>query len=156
MFVVAAAIALVAAACGGSDNPVAGGGSAPTTAASTATTAGASAGSCQQAAGFADSAQVQDKGTKPATGTAVTVEAGDFFFGPTCTSETPAGTVMLTVHNGGQALHNVSIADQGVDEDVAAGETITVEVKVGASPVQYVCKYHRTSGMVGALLPAGS
>jgi plastocyanin len=29
-----------------------------------------------------------------------------------------------------------------------------VQVEVGSAPVQYFCKYHRTSGMVGALLPA--
>jgi plastocyanin len=110
---------------------------------------------CKQAAGFPDSAQVQDKGTEPASGATVSVEAGDFFFGPTCVSGVAAGTVTLTVENTGQALHNVSIADQGIDEDVEAGQTITVQVEVSSSPLQYVCKYHRTSGMVGALLPVG-
>lgn len=112
--------------------------------------------SCEKAAGFPDGAKVQDKGTKAASGSTVSVEAGDFFFDATCVSDTPAGTVTLTVHNGGQALHNVTIADQNIDEDVEAGQTITLHVKVGSSPVQYVCKYHRTSGMVGALLPAAS
>ncbi len=62
----------------------------------------------------------------------------------------------LTVENAGQALHNVSIADQGIDEDVAPGETITLRVEMGSSPLQYACKYHRTSGMLGALLPTAT
>jgi hypothetical protein len=36
----------------------------------------------------------------------------------------------------------------------AAGPTIIVEVKVARSPVTCFCKYHRSSGMVGALLPS--
>lgn len=110
---------------------------------------------CQQAAGFPDSALVQDKGTKEATGATLTIEAGDSFFSPTCTTGLSSGTVTLTVHNTGQTLHNVSIPDRGIDEDVEAGETITVQVEVGSSPVQFVCRYHRTSGMVGAVVPAG-
>lgn len=111
---------------------------------------------CREAAGFPDNVEVTDEGTEPASGPEVSVEAGDSFFGPTCTSGVAAGTVTLTVQNTGQALHNVSIADQGIDEDVEPGETITVQVTVGSSPVLYECKYHRTSGMVGALLPAAT
>ncbi len=116
--------------------------------------AGAAAGPCKDAAGFPDDARVEDKGTEPASGDTVEVEAGDSFFDATCTSGVTAGTVTVTVHNAGQQLHNFSVPDQGIDEDVAAGGTVTVEVEVGSSPVQYFCKFHRTSGMVGALLPA--
>ena len=111
---------------------------------------------CKEAAGFPGTQQVQDKGTEPASGAAISLEAGDSFFDATCVSGVAAGTVTLTVENTGQQLHNVSVADQGIDEDVEAGETITVEVEVGSAPLQFVCKYHRTSGMVGALLPAGT
>lgn len=120
------------------------------------TPAAAAGASCGKAAGFPDGTKVQDRGTKPATGSTLSIEAGDSFFDATCVSDVPAGTVTLTVHNGGQALHNVTIADQNIDQDVEAGQTITVQVKIGSSPVQYFCKYHRTSGMVGALLPAAS
>jgi plastocyanin len=111
---------------------------------------------CKEAAGFPDSAEVTDEGTEPASGSEVSVEAGDSFFGPTCTGGVAGGTVTLTVQNTGHSLHNVTIADQGIDEDVAPGETITVQVTVGSLPVRFECKYHRTSGMVGALLPATS
>jgi plastocyanin len=38
--------------------------------------------------------------------------------------------------------------------DVGAGQTITVPIKVGDAVVNFFCKYHRTSGMVGGLAPA--
>ncbi len=67
----------------------------------------------------------------------------------------PAGTVSLAVHNGTQTLHNVTIQSLGIDADVPAGLTVTVMVQVGSAPLPFFCKYHRTSGMVGALLPSG-
>ena len=111
----------------------------------------AQSGSCPSDAGLAGT--VADHGAKPARGSSVAVEAGDFFFSPTCVTGAPAGTLTLTVHNGGQALHNVSIPDQGVDTDVAPGQNVTVSVKVGGGAVPYFCKYHRTSGMVGSIVP---
>lgn len=129
------------------DNVVAAGG---------ATAPEAAAAPCQEAAGFPADVRVNEEGTEQVTGATVSLEAGDSFFGPTCASGVPAGTVTLTVENTGRQLHNVTVADQGIDQDVAAGETITVQVEVGAAPQQFVCKYHRTSGMVGALLPAGT
>jgi len=50
----------------------------------------------------------------------------------------------------------VSIASLHIDQDVAAGQTITVQVRMGRAPLVFFCKYHRSSGMLGALLPAGS
>ena len=99
-----------------------------------------------------------DHGAAPAAGTALNVEAGDFFFAPTCGLNVPtSSTITLTVHNGGQALHNVSFPDQGIDTDVAPGQTVTVNVKIGgAGTYGFFCKYHRTSGMVGTLVAGGS
>lgn len=50
--------------------------------------------------------------------------------------------------------HSVTITDQGIDVDVLPGETVDVDVDVtaGAAPLLFVCKYHRTAGMVGALV----
>jgi plastocyanin len=101
-------------------------------------------------------ATANDHGARPAAGRTEAVAAGDFFFRPTCVTGTAAGTLALTVHNSGQALHNVSIPDQGIDTDVAPGATVTVTVRVGSTPVPYFCKYHRTSGMVGAIVPGAS
>jgi len=60
------------------------------------------------------------------------------------------------VHNSGRMLHNISVPAQKLDKDVAAGQTITVTVKVAGKALPYFCKYHRTAGMVGSLLPAQS
>lgn len=150
-----AAIALSAAACGGGGGSTTSSQPANSTAvASPVVTAPAAEASCPAASGL--SGAVNDQGAAAATGATIEIEAGDSFFAPTCVTGTPRGTVSLIVKNTGAALHNVTIADQGIDKDVAPGETITVEFKVGEDAVTYVCKYHRTSGMVGAVLSAGS
>ena len=64
----------------------------------------------------------------------------------------PNTTVTLVVRNVGQMLHNVSVLDQGIDQDVAVGQTITVHVKIGTAPVVYFCKSHRTLGMTASLV----
>jgi len=145
---------LVAGACGSSrgggavtNNPAA----SSTTSAVAAAPAPTAAGKCPANAGLTGA--VTDHGAGRAAGAADKVDAGDFFFSPTCLTNAPAGAVTLTVHNGGQALHNVSVPDQGVDTDVPSGQTVTVSVKVGSTAVGYFCKYHRASGMAGSLIP---
>lgn len=107
---------------------------------------------CPSAAGLTGT--FTDKGGEVVPGASFKIEAGDSYFGPTCALGVPKGPVSVTFTNTGQQLHNVSIPDQGIDSDIAPGESVTVKVTVGATPVAYFCKYHRTSGMVGALSPA--
>ena len=138
-------IMLAGVACGGS------GGKAAT---QTSTPSSAASGEgCPASAPLPTPAS--DHGAATATGSAVSIEANDFFFAPTCVTNLSAGSVTLSVHNGGQALHNVTIESLGIDKGVPAGQTVTVMVEMGTSPLPFVCKYHRTSGMVGALLPPG-
>jgi plastocyanin len=155
----AALLALVGVACSsGNDNPSI---SAPPSTATTASTAPASttvqagattpAGGCAAAAGLSEG-QV-DHGSAPAAGAEVSLNGGDFFFEPTCTTGVTAGTVKVKVRNTGQILHNISIADQGIDKDVDKGQTIEIDVKVDQGPIRYFCKYHKAAGMVGVLLP---
>lgn len=94
-----------------------------------------------------------DKGGEVVAGAEFKIEAGDSYFGPTCALGVPKGPVSVTFTNTGQQLHNVSIPEQGIDSDIAPGDSVTIRVTVGATPVAYFCKYHRTSGMVGALSP---
>ncbi len=96
---------------------------------------------------------VNDHGGEVVAGATFEVLAGDSFFGPTCALEVPSGQVEVTFTNVGQILHNVSIPDQGIDVDMAPGETVTISVSVEDQPVGYFCKYHRTTGMVGVLMP---
>jgi len=60
------------------------------------------------------------------------------------------------VHNGGSALHNISVTEQNLDIDLEPGKTVTVPIQVATTPVVFFCKYHRSSGMVGSLLPASA
>lgn len=116
--------------------------------------AAASSGSCGPVQGY--TAPINDKGVATAEGGAMTISANDFFFQPTCVRAGGVDTVTLKVTNTGSILHNVTIADQSIDVDVAPGASVEVHVKVAAAPVVYVCKFHRTAGMVGAVLPSGS
>jgi plastocyanin len=100
-------------------------------------------------------APITDKGLAVADGAEMAVNAADFYFQPTCVQAASGDTLTLRVTNTGAILHNVTIADQGIDIDVAVGETIEVPVTIGDGPLVYICKFHRTSGMVGAVLPAG-
>jgi plastocyanin len=158
--IVLAGLVLSTSACGGSSpGPAVSALTSSTTVsgapASTAAAGPTGAGHCPANAGFIST--VNDHGSVPVKGSQVAIEAGDFFFSPTCQTRAPAsGTVMLVVHNAGQALHNVSVPDQDIDSDVQPGQTITVQVKVGTNPFTFFCKYHRTSGMVGPIIPAGS
>ena len=74
-------------------------------------------------------------------------------FDATCLTATGGGKVSVTVTNSGTALHNFSVTSLGIDQDVAAGATITVNVKLPDSgTLGFFCKYHSASGMVGAFV----
>jgi len=96
---------------------------------------------------------VNDHGSALVRGTTLTLAASDSYFAPTCEVGLSPGALTLVVKNTGLLLHNVSVPDQGIDQDVAGGETVTVQLKIDPAPLHFFCKYHRTSGMVGALLP---
>jgi plastocyanin len=148
LLALAALLTLAASACGG------GGGSGQSKPpAASATTAGGSA-RCPAGSGLRGS--VNDHGAAMASGPQLQVQAGDSFFAPTCQTGVRPGTATLVVRNTGQMLHNLSIPAQKLDKDVAPGQMITVKVKVAGAAVPYFCKYHRTAGMVGSLLPGQS
>lgn len=101
---------------------------------------------------FSFTGNVDDRGSAQLQGTAVTLEAGDIFFSPTCVTRA-SGTVKVTVKNTGRLLHNISVPDQGIDVDVPAGQTVTVNVKVAGRAVGCFCKYHKDVGQQCALIP---
>jgi hypothetical protein len=142
LLVLTLSFALGLAACGG--GTTAAGQSALT----------APSGQCPAAAGLPSNAS--DHGAITASGHLLAIEANDFFFSATCVTGIPGGTITLTVHNGGQALHNISIPSLGIDRDVSSGQTITVLVRMGSMPLVFFCKYHKSVGMYGALLPSGT
>lgn len=144
-------LALAACSSGGGS---AASGAPPSSAASTSASSSASASTpsgCAALAGL--DGQVTDHGTGPVSGNTVGLTAGDFYFESTCLTASSGGKVSVSVTNSGTALHNFSVTSLGIDEDVAAGESITVDVTLpstGTLPFQ--CKYHVASGMVGAFV----
>lgn len=73
--------------------------------------------------------------------TTVGLEAKDISFTPT-ELELEAGDAVIEVENTGQLLHNLTIEDLDIDEDVAGGESIEVPVSAEAGTYTFVCKYH--------------
>ena len=141
-------------ACGVGDNSNSGNTNPTPFSTPSASTTGTATGSCPASADLPANANVHS--TTVASGSQLSIEAGDFFFSPTCITSVPGGIVTLIVHNAGVTLHNVSIPSLHIDMDMASGQTITMKVKMGSAPLVYFCKYHRGAGMLGALLPRGS
>lgn len=106
---------------------------------------------CAAAAGL--SGPIEDRGTAETTGGAITLDASEFAFAPTCVEAGAGETIEVTVANSGSVLHNLSVGSLGIDEDVQAGETISVEVTLPDSgSVPFTCKYHLANGMQGAFV----
>lgn len=115
------------------------------------TTTAMGSGTCPASAGLPPSTNIH--GTVAASGSQLSIEAGDFFFNPTCMTGVHSGAITLTVHNSGVTLHNLSIPSLHIDMDITSGQTITVHVMMGKAPLVFFCKYHRGAGMLGVLLP---
>jgi len=143
------------AACGTASSTAGQASPVPTQPVSTSiSTSGAPSGTCPASSGLPAGTNMH--GAAAASGSQISIEASDFFFSPTCVTGLHSGTITLRVHNGGVVLHNVSIPQLHIDQDMSPGQTITVVVQMGNTPLVFFCKYHRGSGMLGALIPAGS
>jgi plastocyanin len=149
------AVLLGVAACGTTSNTAGQASPAPTQPVSVpSSTSGTASGRCPASSGLPAGTNLH--GAAAASGSQISMEASDFFFSPTCVTGLHSGTITLRVHNMGVVLHNVSILALHIDQDMSPGQTITVVVKMGSIPLVFFCKYHRASGMLGALIPAGN
>jgi len=134
LFAVVLVLALAATACG-KDNGTEGSGG-------TITIAGQKA---------------NDKGTKDVSGASsaeleLNNEGNVYYFEPTILKGTAGEKMTLELSNEGSALHNFSVTDQNVDQDVPSGQKAEVTVTFPQSgTLVFFCKYHQTLGMVGAL-----
>ena len=130
---VALALVLAAAACGG------GGGDGNESEGGTTTIGGVAA---------------ESHGTKDVSGETgkVEVEMYDNYFEPTVLQGTPGQTVELELKNTGNAAHTFTISEQSVDKEIQPGDETETEVTFPQSgELTFVCKFHQSSGMVGAL-----
>jgi plastocyanin len=142
------AVGLVAGACSKSSNTSSSGGS--TTPASSPTES-ASESEGGQITINGDNAN--DHGTKDVSGMdEASVELDDFYFEPTIIKGTPGQQIQLELENEGSALHNFTLSEQSLDQDVQPDgkETVTVTFPQSGQ-LEFFCKYHKGSGMVGAL-----
>lgn len=81
--------------------------------------------------------------------TAPTLSMVDNAFEPATFSVASGDTV--EVSNDGEALHNITIEGQDIDEDVEAGQSTSVAFDLEAGEYTMVCEYHREAGMEGTL-----
>ena len=82
----------------------------------------------------------------------VEVDMYDNYFEPTVLKGKPGQKVALELRNRGQVTHNLSISGQSVNKDVAPGDEAEADVTFPQSgTLAFDCKFHKSSGMVGAL-----
>jgi plastocyanin len=97
-----------------------------------------------------------DHGSKNVSGEAE-VELDDFYFEPTVLRGKPGSQLTLELKNEGSTEHNLSIDSQSIDKDVEAGEDAKVSVTFPKSgQLSFYCKYHKDTGMAGALSAGGT
>ena len=87
----------------------------------------------------------------------VEIELGDDYFEPTILKGTPGQAVTLELRNEGDNPHTLTISDQGVDTEVQPGDEAEADVTFPESgQLAFVCRFHESNGMVGALETSGS
>jgi plastocyanin len=157
----AAGSALLIASCGSAPGSVGGPSAAGAAGASAAPSASASGHlrdddhdhdhvGCAESVSFPT--PVEDRGTGTAVDGTISLAGGDFFFEPTCIVAEPGSQLTISVDNVGRILHNIAVEEQDIDEDIPAGETVIVTVTVPESgTLHFICRYHTSAGMVGAV-----
>jgi plastocyanin len=98
--------------------------------------------------------EVNDHGTETAEGAnpSVSMEADDFYFGPTFIQAEPGATITIEIENEGDATHTFTVDDQNIDEEIDAGDSTEVEVTAPDSgTLEFYCRFHRNRGMQGAI-----
>ena len=96
-------------------------------------------------------------GTKDVSGVTgkVEVEMYDYYFEPTVLKGKPGQKVTIELKNAGQTAHTFTVSEQSVDQEVQPGGQAEADVTFPQSgELTFVCKLHRSRGMVGALEPS--
>jgi plastocyanin len=133
---------------------VAGCGSSSSSSSSGSTESSSSGGGKKTIAGV----QANDHGTKTASSSGKTeVELDDFYFEPTVLRGKPGEQVKLELKNESKVEHTFTIDSQGIDQDLQPGDEAEVMVTIPKSgTVSFYCKFHKSSGMAGALAVSGA
>ena len=97
-------------------------------------------------------------GTKDVSGETgkVEIEMYDDYFEPTVLDGEPGQTVTLELKNEGERPHTLTISDKGIDQEVQPGDEAEADVTFPESgQLVFVCRFHESKGMVGALEVSG-
>ena len=97
-------------------------------------------------------------GTKDVSGETgkVEIELYDDYFEPTVLKGKPGQKVTLELKNEGNNPHTLTISDQNVDTEVQPGDEAEADVTFPQSgQLAFVCTFHESKGMVGALEVSG-
>jgi plastocyanin len=124
---------------------------------------GSKSSSSQPASGSGSGGQVNaagvsanNHGTKTVSGE-TKVMIADYYFSPTILKGKPGQKVTLELENQGSVEHSFTIGSQSIDKVIAPGENAKVTVTIPKSgSVSFYCKFHKSSGMAGALVTSGS
>jgi plastocyanin len=101
--------------------------------------------------------QAESHGTKDVSGETgkVEIEMYDNFFEPTILEGKPGQKVTIELKNEGKAAHTFTVSEQSVDQEVEPADEAEVDITFPESgELTFVCRFHQSSGMVGALKPA--
>jgi plastocyanin len=145
LLVVCLVLGLVAAACSSKETPSSGG----------TTESRPSASESEHEGGkiTIGSDQANDHGSKDFTGKdEAEVEVDSFYFEPTVVKGSAGQQIKLELDNESDTLHNFTLEDQSIDQDIQPGQKEDVTVTLPQSGIlEFFCKFHRSSGMVGEL-----
>jgi plastocyanin len=134
-------LVLAAAGCGGSDKSSSGDESESMT----STTIG---GTQLESHGIKDVANATGK---------VEIELDDYYFDPTILKGTPGQKIELELKNEGKTAHTFTIAEQSINKEIQPGDETETEVTFPQSgALKFVCTFHQSQGMVGALVTSGT
>jgi len=96
-----------------------------------------------------------DHGTKTVS-KETEVELDDYYFEPTVIQGKAGQKVTLELKNEGKIEHSFTLDAQNIDKTLPPGEDAKVTVTIPASgSVSFYCKFHKSSGMAGALAVEG-
>jgi plastocyanin len=99
-----------------------------------------------------------DHGTKTASSSGKTeIELDDYYFNPTVIEGKAGQKVKLELKNEGKVEHSFTVSSEKIDKTLAPGTSADVTVTIPKSGVvSFYCKFHKSSGMAGALAVSGA
>ena len=139
-------LSLAAAGCGGSSKSSSS--SSTTTSESESTTSTTIGG-----------AQVESHGVKDVSNETgkVEIQLDDYYFDPTILKGKPGQKVKLELKNEGKTEHTFTIAEQSINKEIQPGDETETEVTFPQSgQLKFVCTFHQSQGMIGALQTSGA